>query len=131
MLALVHKWREAEQRFRGWYSWVMENNSDIRQADTWMDEVAKFQTMLVERDVAAEDRKDALLRLRLAHLFYPAVTQFAADVQVSCNFVMAGIDVGEFVDVQVHDTDGSSILLSDVLAVAATPRVLVVAGSSS
>jgi hypothetical protein len=32
--------------------------------------------------VVDEDRKDALLRLRRAHLFYPAATQFQADVQV-------------------------------------------------
>ena len=51
--------------------------------------------MLVERDVVDEDRKDALLRLRRAHLFYPAATQFQADVQV-------GSSLQSFVFLRVH-----------------------------
>ena len=45
------KWRKEEQQFRVWYAWVMEGNQQVWETDRWMDEVAKFHRLLVERDV--------------------------------------------------------------------------------
>ena len=98
----------------------------MMETDKWMDEVAKFQEMLVERDVQAGGRHSALLRLRRAHLFYPAEKRLQEDVQVRCNFVKRGIAEGEFTDTTLHDSTGESLLLSQALDGAGSQRVLLV-----
>ena len=127
------KWRSEEQKFRAWYAWVMEDNTNLWETDRWMDEVGRLQQLVVDRDVPQAARRDeALLRLRRAHLFYPSVRSLQLDVQVQHSYVKAGITEGTFVDSQLHSaTTGECLALSQALAQTGTQRVLVVAGSSS
>ena len=104
----------------------MESSTNVMETDRWMDEVAKLQEMLVERDVLAGGRHAALLRLRRAHLFYPAEKRLQEDVQVRCNFVKRGIAEGDFTDTPLHDSTGESLLLSQALDGAGSQRVLLV-----
>jgi len=67
-----------------------------------MDEVGKFQRLLVQRDVSPCDQQGALLRLQRAHLFYPTAECLQHNVQVQHNFVTVGIAEGDFVDTQLH-----------------------------
>jgi hypothetical protein len=132
-LELVFKWRSEEQKFRAWYAWVMEENTNLWETDRWMDEVGRLQQLVVDRDLPQAARRDeALLRLRRAHLFYPSVRSLQLDMQVQHSYVTAGIKEGTFVDSQLHSaTTGECLALSQVLAQTDTQRVLVVAGSSS
>ena len=127
------KWRSEEQKFRAWYAWVMEENTNLWETDRWMDEVGRLQELVVDRDVPQAARKvEALLRLQRAHLFYPSVKRLQQDVQVQHSYVTAGIKKGTFVETQLHSaTTGECLALSQALAQAGTQRVLVVAGSSS
>jgi hypothetical protein len=129
----VFKWRSEEQKFRAWYAWVMEENTNLWETDRWMDEVGRLQQLVVDRDLPQAARRDeALLRLRRAHLFYPSVRSLQLDMQVQHSYVTAGIKEGTFVDSQLHSaTTGECLALSQVLAQTDTQRVLVVAGSSS
>ena len=77
LFALVRQWRSEEKRFRAWYAWVVEENKRVWESDLWMDEVGHFQQLLVDRDIESrDDRRDALLRFRRAHLFYPLFDEF-------------------------------------------------------
>lgn len=126
------KWRKEEQQFRVWYAWVMEGNQQVWETDRWMDEVAKFHRLLVERDVKCRvAQQQALQRMQRAHFFYPNETLLHADVQVRHNFVTAGIETGDFADVTVHTATGEAVSLSRALDQTGSKRVLVVAGSSS
>ena len=127
------KWRSEEQKFRAWYAWVMEENTNLWETDRWMDEVGRLQQLVVDRDLPQAARRDeALLRLRRVHLFYPSVRSLQLDMQVQHSYVTAGIKEGTFVDSQLHSaTTGECLALSQVLAQTGTQRVLVVAGSSS
>lgn len=126
------RWRVEEQGFRAWYAWVATLMPSMSVLDGWMKEVAHFQELLVVRDVCNEqNRRDALQRLRSAHLYYPDAEVLRKDVQVCCNFVMAGIDTGGFEDVTLFNEQAGPVLLSQALAATCASRVLVVAGSSS
>ena len=126
------RWRAEEQGFRAWYAWLAVSMPNMSVLDGWMHEVAHFQELLVARDVCDErHRRDALRRLRSAHLYYPDAAALRQDVQVRCNFVTAGINTGGFEDVPLFTAEAGPVLLSDALEATGARRVLVVAGSSS